>query len=109
GKGRREVEEAWNLWGITPRITSRTDDNLALQRLVAAGLGHACIGRLAAPPAVDPSLTWVSPRELLSPPRIALCYPRHPQLTATLLALIPAPPPPAAARPFRCPPPAGGK
>jgi len=89
-KGQREVEEAWNRWGITPRIIYRTDDNLALQRLVAAGLGHACIGRLAARRAVDPSLTWLSPRELLGPRRIALCYPRHRQLTATVLALIAA-------------------
>jgi DNA-binding transcriptional LysR family regulator len=89
-KGQREVEAAWELWGITPRIVYRTDDNLALQRLVAAGLGHACIGRLAARRAVDPSLTWLSPRELLSPRRIALCYPRHRQLTATTLALIAA-------------------
>src|SRR5262252_1564874 len=89
-KGQREIEEAWSRWGITPRIIYRTDDNLALQRLVAAGLGHACIGRLAARRAVDPSLTWLSPRELLGPRRIALCYPRHRQLTATVLALIAA-------------------
>jgi DNA-binding transcriptional LysR family regulator len=86
-KGQRELEERWSMWGITPRIVYRTDDNLALQRLVAAGLGHACIGRLAARRAVDPSLTWLLPRELLSPRRIALCYPRHRQLTATALAL----------------------
>ena len=89
-KGQRELEERWSLWGITPRIVYRTDDNLALQRLVAAGLGHAFIGRLAARRAVDPSLTWLLPRELLSPRRIALCYPRHRQLTATTLALIAA-------------------
>jgi DNA-binding transcriptional LysR family regulator len=89
-RGQREIEEAWSLWGITPRIIYRTDDNLALQRLVAAGLGHACIGRLAARRAVDPSLTWLAPRELMSPRRIALCYPRHRQLTATVLALIAA-------------------
>jgi DNA-binding transcriptional LysR family regulator len=89
-KGQREIEEAWDLWGITPRIIYRTDDNLALQRLVAAGLGHACIGRLAARRAVDPSLTWFAPRELLSPRRIALCYPRQRQLTATVRALIAA-------------------
>jgi DNA-binding transcriptional LysR family regulator len=89
-KGQRDLEERWNLWGITPRIVYRTDDNLALQRLVAAGLGHACIGRLAARRAVDPSLTWLSPRELLTPRRIALCYSRQRRLTATTLALIAA-------------------
>ena len=87
-KGQRDLEERWSLWGITPRIVYRTDDNLALQRLVAAGLGHACIGRLAARRAVDPSLTWLWPRELLSPRRVALCYSRQRQLTATTLALI---------------------
>jgi DNA-binding transcriptional LysR family regulator len=86
-KGQRELEELWSLVGITPRVVYRTDDNLALQRLVAAGLGHACVGRLAARRAVDPSLTWLLPRELLSPRRIALCYPRHRQLTATTRAL----------------------
>jgi DNA-binding transcriptional LysR family regulator len=67
-----------------------TDDNLALQRLVAAGLGHACIGRLAARRAVDPALTWLSPREPLTPRQIVLCYPRGRQMTATALALITA-------------------
>jgi len=38
-----ELEDAWIRRGIAPRIVYRTDDNLALQRLVAAGLGHACI------------------------------------------------------------------
>jgi DNA-binding transcriptional LysR family regulator len=89
-KGQRELEELWALVGLAPRVVYRTDDNLALQRLVAAGLGHACIGRLAARRAVDPSLTWLLPRELLSPRRIALCYPRYRQLTATTRALIAA-------------------
>ncbi len=89
-QGQRELEEAWNRRGIAPRIVYRTDDNLALQRLVAAGLGHACIGRLAAKRAIDPSLTWLSPRELMSPREIALCYPRRRQLTPAVLALIAA-------------------
>jgi DNA-binding transcriptional LysR family regulator len=89
-RAQRVLEEQWSLLGITPRIVYRTDDNLALQRLVAAGLGHACIGRLAARRAIDPSLTWLAPRELLSPRRIALCYSRQRQLTATTLALIAA-------------------
>jgi len=40
-QGQRELEQAWARRGIAPRIVYRTDDNLALQRLVAAGLGHA--------------------------------------------------------------------
>lgn len=85
-----ELEHAWSRRGIAPKIVYRTDDNLALQRLVAAGLGHACIGRLAARRAVEPSLTWISPRDFLSPREIALCYPRQRKMTATSLALIAA-------------------
>jgi len=85
-----ELEEAWRRRGIAPRIVYRTDDNLALQRLVAAGLGHACIGRLAARRAVDPSLTWLAPRERLTTRQIALCYPRHREITGAVSALISA-------------------
>ena len=85
-----ELEDAWSRRGISPRIVYRTDDNLALQRLVAAGLGHACIGRLAARRAIDSSLTWIAPRDFLSPRTIALCYPRHRQMTAASRALIAA-------------------
>jgi len=85
-----ELEEMWQRRGIAPRIVYRTDDNLALQRLVAAGLGHACIGRLAASRAVEPSLTWLVPREPQPARVIALCYPRHRELTATARSLITA-------------------
>jgi DNA-binding transcriptional LysR family regulator len=85
-----ELEEAWARRGIAPKIVYRTDDNLALQRLVAAGLGHACIGRLSARRAVDPALTWLSPRVPLALREIVLCYPRRRQLSATALALITA-------------------
>src|SRR6516165_1221636 len=47
-RGQAELEDSWARRGIAPRIVYRTDDNLALQRLVAAGLGHACIGRVPA-------------------------------------------------------------
>jgi DNA-binding transcriptional LysR family regulator len=85
-----ELEEAWSRRGISPKVVYRTDDNLALQRLVAAGLGDACIGRLAARRAVDPSLTWIAPRDFLSRKTLALCYPRHGQMTAAARALIAA-------------------
>ena len=85
-----ELEDAWARRGIAPRIVYRTDDNLALQRLVAAGLGHACIGRVAASRAVDPSLTWLEPDESPPPRTIALCYPRHRPVTATARSLISA-------------------
>lgn len=89
-QGQRELEQAWARRGIAPRIVYRTDDNLALQRLVAAGLGHACIGGLAARRAVDPALTWLPLSERLIPREIGLCYPRHRRMTATSLALIAA-------------------
>jgi len=83
-----DLEETWQRRGIAPRIVYRTDDNLALQRLVAAGLGHACIGRLAASRAVDPALTWLAPAGQLVPRTIVLCYPRHRELSATARSLI---------------------
>lgn len=89
-KAQLELEEAFNRRGIAPRIVYRTDDNLALQRLVAAGLGHACIGRLAARRAIDPSLTWVAPEELLLPRAVALVYPRLRQMSATVRAMVAA-------------------
>jgi LysR family cys regulon transcriptional activator len=89
-QGQRELEQAWDRHGIAPRVVYRTDDNLALQRLVAAGLGHACIGRLAARRAVDPSLTWLPPLDVLSQREIALCYPRQRPMTATSRALVAA-------------------
>src|SRR5262249_50588897 len=103
-QGQRELEQAWARRGIAPRIVYRTDDNLALQRLVAAGLGHACIGRLAARRAVDPSLTRLPPRDPLSHREIAPCYPRPRPMTATPPAApsaLPRPTPPCTPRPGR--------
>jgi DNA-binding transcriptional LysR family regulator len=85
-----QLEETWARRGITPKIVYRTDDNLALQRLVAAGLGHACIGRAAATRAIDPTLTWLEPGEPSAPRTIALCYSRHRPVTATARSLITA-------------------
>jgi DNA-binding transcriptional LysR family regulator len=85
-----ELEETWQRRGIAPKIVYRTDDNLALQRLVAAGLGHACIGRLAASRAIDPALTWLSPHDPGTSRTIALCYPRHRPVSATAHSLIAA-------------------
>jgi DNA-binding transcriptional LysR family regulator len=85
-----DLEAAWMRRGIAPRIVYRTDDNLALQRLVAAGLGHACIGRLIARRAIDASLTWLEPKEFLGPRQIALCYPRNRPMSGTTSALMAA-------------------
>jgi DNA-binding transcriptional LysR family regulator len=85
-----ELEETWQRRGISPKIVYRTDDNLALQRLVAAGLGHACIGRVAARRAVDPALTWLEPHDAAASRTIVLCYPRDRPVTATARSLITA-------------------
>jgi len=85
-----DLEEAWRRRGINPRIVYRTDDNLALQRLVAAGYGHACLDRLSATGAVEPSLTWVAPKEILIPRTIALCHPRHRDASGSALTLMDA-------------------
>ena len=82
-----ELEAAWRRRGIDPRVVYRTDDNLALQRLVAAGLGHACVGRFAAQRAIDPSLTWLEPPDILSPRTVALCHPRRRDLAEAARAL----------------------
>lgn len=82
-----ELEAAWRRRGIKPRVVYRTDDNLALQRLVAAGLGHACVGRLAARRATDPALTWLEPPDVLSQRSVALCHPRRRHLAEAAHAL----------------------
>jgi DNA-binding transcriptional LysR family regulator len=83
-----ELEELWRRRGIAPRVVYRTDDNVALQRLVAAGLGHACVGRLVAQRPVEPSLTWLAPREVLPARTIALCHARGRRLSDAARALI---------------------
>jgi DNA-binding transcriptional LysR family regulator len=82
-----ELEAAWRRRGIEPHVVYRTDDNLALQRLVAAGLGHACVGRLAASRAIDPSLTWLAPPDVLITRTVALCHPRRRDLAEAARAL----------------------
>jgi DNA-binding transcriptional LysR family regulator len=82
-----QLEQAWRRRAISPRVVFRTDDNLALQRLVAAGYGHACIDRLSASGAVESPLTWVEPEEVLIPRTVALCLPRrrHPSGPAMIV------------------------
>jgi DNA-binding transcriptional LysR family regulator len=85
-----ELERAWRRRAINPRVVYRTDDNLALQRLVAAGYGHACLDRLGAAGAVEPSLTWLEPKEILVPRTIGLCHPRHRDASGSALTLMEA-------------------
>jgi len=86
----QELEEAWRRRAITPHVVYRTDDNLALQRLVAAGYGHACLDRLGASGAVEPSLTWLEPKEILTPRTIALCHPRRRDASSSAVILMDA-------------------
>jgi DNA-binding transcriptional LysR family regulator len=83
-----QLEDAWRRKGIVPRIVYRTDDNLALQRFVAAGLGCACIGRLGAANPIDPALRAVAPRDALMPRTVALVHPRRRELPAAAHTLI---------------------
>ena len=89
-RSQQDLERAWRRRGISPRVVYRTDDNLALQRLVAAGYGHACLDRLGAAGAVEPSLTWIEPKETLVPRTIALCYPRRRDASASAVILMDA-------------------
>ena len=84
------LEEAWRRRGIRPHVVYRTDDNLALQRLVAAGYGHACVDRLGAAGVVEPILTWLEPKEILLERTIALCVPRRRDLGLAAITLIDA-------------------
>ncbi len=84
------LERAWRQRGIRPRVVFRTDDNLALQRLVASGYGHACLDRLGASGAVEPSLTWLEPKETLVPRTVSLCYPRRRDASTSAVILLDA-------------------
>ena len=86
----QELEQAWRRRGISPRVVYRTDDNLALQRLVAAGYGHACLDRLGASGAVEPSLTWLEPKETLIPRRITMCHSRRRDPSAAAVIVMEA-------------------
>ena len=58
---------------------------------MAAGLGHACIGRVAASRAVDPVLTWLEPDEATARRTIVLVRPPGIRpVTATACMLITA-------------------
>jgi len=85
-----ELEDLLGRRGIEPTIVYRTDDNLALQRLVALGLGHALVGRLAARTAADDRLTWLEPHEQIVRRHIALCYPRQREVSGAVLTLVDA-------------------
>src|SRR5260370_9612717 len=72
-RGQHELEEAWERRGLAPKIVYRTDDNLAPQRLVPAGLGHPRHGRPPARRTVAPPPTLPSPHAPASAPDNVLC------------------------------------
>jgi DNA-binding transcriptional LysR family regulator len=82
------LEDAWRRRGIAPQIIYRTDDNLALQRLVAAGLGSACVGRLTADRPIDPRLSMIVPCEVVAPRTVAVVYPRRRESSSAARTLI---------------------
>ncbi len=84
------LEQAFRQRAISPRVVFRTDDNLALQRLVASGYGHACLDRLSASGAVESSLTWIEPAEVLIPRTVALCLPSRREPSGSALILMDA-------------------
>jgi DNA-binding transcriptional LysR family regulator len=83
----RDLENALRRRGVSPKVIYRSDDNLVIQRLVAMGLGHALLGRMAARRAVDPLLTWLEPPDILSPRTVVLCHPRGRELSDAARAL----------------------
>jgi DNA-binding transcriptional LysR family regulator len=83
-----ELEDLWRRRGIAPRVVYRTDDSMVLQRLVAARLGHACVGRLIAQGAIEPALTWLEPHDVQPARTIALCYARGRRLGPAAEALV---------------------
>jgi hypothetical protein len=71
-----ELEAAWRRRRNTPRVVYRTDDNLALQRLVTERASDTrASGRFAAERAIDPSLTWLAPGDILTPRTVTVCHP----------------------------------
>ena len=84
------LEEAWRVRGITPRIVYRSDDSLMIQRLVAAGLGWACLGALSVQQLIGSELRRIAIRDELPPRTLVLCHARDRQLTPAASILIDA-------------------
>jgi DNA-binding transcriptional LysR family regulator len=47
------IQRLWRESGATPNVVFRTDDNLTLQRVVGAGLGHAVVSELTVERGID--------------------------------------------------------
>jgi DNA-binding transcriptional LysR family regulator len=89
-RAQTDLERLWRERGIKPRIVYRTDDNLMMQRLVAAGLGVACVGGLFAGQLVDPELRTVTFHDELPRRALALHHARDRRLSPAVATLIDA-------------------
>ena len=87
-RAQANLERLWRQRGIRPRIVYRTDDNLMIQRLVAAGLGCACLGAVAAMQLIDPALRRIAVRDELPPRTLSLCLARGRELSPAAEVLI---------------------
>ncbi len=85
-----ELEQALRRRSISPHVVYRTDDNLAMKRLVAAGYCHGVMGRLSAAGLEDSEVTWIEPDEVLHQRTITLCRPRHRECGPAVLTFIEA-------------------
>lgn len=85
-----ELEQAWRRRSLSPRVVYRTDDNMAMKSLVAAGYCHAVMDRLSAAGLEDSTVTWVEPEEVLHARTITLCRPRHRESGPAVLTFIEA-------------------
>jgi len=89
-RAQANLERVWRQRGIRPRIVYRTDDNLMIQSLVAAGLGCACVGILSARELIEPRLRRITLRDELPPRTLALCHARNRELPPAALFVIDA-------------------
>jgi DNA-binding transcriptional LysR family regulator len=89
-RAQANLEQLWRSRSIKPRIIYRSDDNLMIQRLVAAALGCACVGALSVQQLIDPQLRRVAIRDELPPRMLALCHSRDRELTPAALFLMEA-------------------
>ena len=90
---RRALHDACAEAGFTPDITCSTDDNLAIQSLVTAGLGVALVPRLLLSFLQHPGLTTVSVDSCAERETALYTWPdliRLPLMRATVDALVTA-------------------
>jgi DNA-binding transcriptional LysR family regulator len=82
------VERAWERAGAAPNVLFRTDDNLAVHRLVCAGLGHAVLADLAIEPLTGADEVAVVPLEHVPARQIGLRWSRGRRLGPAAQAFV---------------------